>query len=81
MSYSLERAFTLFLQPEIRWTAGVLANTDTRSQYRFDYWPENPDPTLSQHIASFAPEFNDAQVGVIGNGPQAAHDARGAKSF
>src|SRR5215472_5317381 len=29
--------FTLFLQPEIRWTAGVLANTDTRSQYRFDY--------------------------------------------
>jgi hypothetical protein len=30
-------AFTLFLQPEIRWTAGVLANTDTRSQYRFDY--------------------------------------------
>jgi hypothetical protein len=30
-------AMTLFLQPEIRWTAGVLANTDTRSQYRFDY--------------------------------------------
>ena len=29
--------FTLPLQPEIRWTAGVLANTDTRSQYRFDY--------------------------------------------
>ncbi len=29
--------FTLFLQPEIRWTAGVLANTDTRSQYRVDY--------------------------------------------
>lgn len=29
--------WTLFLQPEIRWTAGVLANTDTRSQYRFDY--------------------------------------------
>ena len=28
---------TLFLQPEIRWTAGCLANTDTRSQYRFDY--------------------------------------------
>jgi hypothetical protein len=27
---------TLFLQPEIRWTAGVLANTDTRSQYRYD---------------------------------------------
>jgi hypothetical protein len=30
-------AFTLSLQPEIRFTAGVLANTDTRSQYRFDY--------------------------------------------
>src|SRR5258708_10638457 len=29
--------FTLPLQPEIRWSAGVLANTDTRSQYRFDY--------------------------------------------
>ncbi len=29
--------FTLTLQPEIRWTAGVLANTDSRSQYRFDY--------------------------------------------
>jgi hypothetical protein len=28
--------FTLFLQPEIRFTAGVLANTDTRSQYRWD---------------------------------------------
>lgn len=28
---------TLFLQPEIRFTAGVLANTDTRSQYRVDY--------------------------------------------
>lgn len=29
-------AFTLFLQPEIRFSAGVLANTDTRSQYRWD---------------------------------------------
>src|SRR5215472_3483167 len=29
--------FTLTLQPEIRWSAGVLATTDTRSQYRFDY--------------------------------------------
>jgi hypothetical protein len=28
---------TLFLQPEIRFSACVLANTDTRSQYRFDY--------------------------------------------
>lgn len=29
-------SFTLPLQPEVRFTAGVLANTDTRSQYRFD---------------------------------------------
>jgi hypothetical protein len=28
--------FTAFLQPEIRFSAGVLANTDTRSQYRWD---------------------------------------------
>lgn len=27
---------TLVLKPEIRWTAGALANTDSRSQYRFD---------------------------------------------
>lgn len=34
---SLGGSMTLFLQPEIRFTAGVLANTDTRSQYRLDY--------------------------------------------
>lgn len=44
-------AFTIFLQPEIRWTAGVLANTDTRSQYRFDY-------TLSQMTAGTQPTYN-----------------------
>lgn len=33
--------FTLTLQPEIRWSACVLANTDTRSQYRFDYTVDN----------------------------------------
>jgi hypothetical protein len=33
------------------------------SQYRFNYWPEDPDPALSQQVASFAPEFNDIQVG------------------
>ena len=36
-STNLVPQFTLFMQPEVRWTAGVLANTDTRSQYRFDY--------------------------------------------
>ena len=35
------------------------------SQFRFNYWPENPDPALTESIASFTPEFNDAQVGVI----------------
>lgn len=35
-STTLSPQFTLPLMPEIRWTAGVLANTDTRSQYRFD---------------------------------------------
>jgi hypothetical protein len=34
---SVSPQFTLFLQPEIRWSAGCLANTDTRSQYRVDY--------------------------------------------
>ena len=37
VSTALVPEFTLPLQPEIRWTAGCLANTDTRSQYRFDY--------------------------------------------
>ena len=44
-------SFTIFLQPEIRWTAGVLANTDTRSQYRFDY-------TLSAMTATTQPTYN-----------------------
>ncbi len=44
-------AFTAFLQPEIRWTAGVLANTDTRSQYRFDY-------SLSAMAATTFPTYN-----------------------
>lgn len=30
-------SFTVSLMPEIRFTAGVLANTDTRSQYRYDF--------------------------------------------
>ena len=37
ISTSSQPQFTLPLQPEVRWTAGVLANTDTRSQYRIDY--------------------------------------------
>jgi len=44
-------SFTAFLQPEIRWTAGVLANTDTRSQYRFDY-------TLASFTGTTLPTYN-----------------------
>jgi hypothetical protein len=44
-------SFSLFLQPEIRWTAGVLANTDTRSQYRFDY-------TVAPIAAGTQPTYN-----------------------
>jgi len=33
---SINPSFTLFLQPEIRHTAGVLSNTDARSQYRYN---------------------------------------------
>ena len=50
-------------------SGGLLPSTGLDpSQYRFTYWTEHPDPTLTlqQQIASFAPEFNDAQVGVIG---------------
>ena len=48
---SLGGSFTLFLQPEIRFSAGVLANTDTRSQYRLDY-------TLSAVTAGTQPIYN-----------------------
>jgi hypothetical protein len=62
-------AFTAFLQPEIRWTAGVLANTDTRSQYRFDYTlsPATATTTLPQYNitpymdAWAQPDANDLQ--------------------
>jgi hypothetical protein len=50
-SATLAGAFTAFLQPEIRWTAGVLANTDTRSQYRFDY-------TIAPVTAGTQPQIN-----------------------
>lgn len=36
-SNTVNPAFTLFIKPEIRWTAGVLANTDARAQYRIRY--------------------------------------------
>ena len=33
------------------------------AQYRFNYWPEDGGPPVSSSVASFAPEFNTAQVG------------------
>jgi hypothetical protein len=62
-------AFTAFLQPEIRWTAGVLANTDTRSQYRFDYTlsPATatttlPNYNITPYMDAWAqPDANDLQ--------------------
>ena len=38
------------------------------SQYRFNYWTTDGSSGAT-HIASFAPEFNDAQVGT-------SHDVR-----
>jgi hypothetical protein len=60
--------FTLPLAPEIRWTAGVLANTDTRSQYRFDYTVSAVTSTVTPAInvtpymdAWAQPDANDLQ--------------------
>lgn len=36
-SRSANPSFDLFIQPEIRLTAGVLSNTDARSQYKYNY--------------------------------------------
>lgn len=66
-------AFTLFLQPEIRWTAGALANTDTRSQYRFDAslapataigsgYTTNPTISVTPYMDAWAqPDATDLQ--------------------
>ena len=53
--------FTLFLQPEVRWTAGVLANTDTRSQYRFDYTVD----TLANVTAANGSSYNAASAAPV----------------
>jgi hypothetical protein len=62
-------SFTLPLFPEIRWTAGVLANTDTRSQYRFDYtlspgtgYTTFPTYNITPYMDAWAqPDANDLQ--------------------
>ena len=68
---SLPQGSVLIRGPVVALTVpgGLLPSTGLApSQFRFNYWPEHPDPTLTlqQQIASFAPEFNNAQVGVIG---------------
>jgi hypothetical protein len=68
-SATLAGSFTAFLQPEIRWTAGVLANTDTRSQYRFDYTiapvtvtTTQPQLNITPYMDAWAqPDANDLQ--------------------
>lgn len=62
-------SFTLPLFPEIRWSAGVLANTDTRSQYRFDYslstfqgYTTFPTYNITPYMDAWAqPDANDLQ--------------------
>lgn len=53
--------FTLFLQPEIRWTAGVLANTDTRSQYRVDFTVD----TLANITSANGSSYNAASQAPV----------------
>jgi hypothetical protein len=44
-----------------------LPSTDLQvSQCRFNYWPEEGGPAVSASVASFAPEFMTAQVGIMG---------------
>jgi hypothetical protein len=67
---SLPQGSVLIRGPVVALTVpgGLLPSTGLApSQFRFNYWPEHPDPTLTlqQQIASFAPEFNNAQVVVI----------------
>lgn len=66
-------SFTLPIMPEIRFTAGVLANTDTRSQYRFDLTLGNvasiaasyataPSVSVTPYMDAWAqPDANDLQ--------------------
>lgn len=65
-SNTVNPAFSLFLKPEIRHTAGVLANTDARAQYRIRFTlstlaqlvtggaPTGPAVTVTCHLESWA---------------------------
>lgn len=50
-SATVNPSFSLFMQPEIRHTAGVLANTDARAQYRIRLTLS----TLAQYVSGGAP--------------------------
>jgi hypothetical protein len=47
--------------------------------YRFDYWTTDGG-AVPTHIASFAPEFNDAQVGTIHGGTEVTGAIRSPSS-
>jgi hypothetical protein len=50
-SATINAGFSLFMQPEIRHTAGVLANTDARAQYRIK-WTYS---TLTNYVSGGSP--------------------------
>jgi hypothetical protein len=77
-SATINPSFSLFLQPEIRHTAGVLANTDARAQYRIKWTyatlttlvtggtPTAPAVTVTAYMESWAqPDANDLRGNPI----------------
>jgi len=75
-SQTINPACSWFIQPEIRHTAGVLSNTDARSQYRIRYTyntlaslvtggaPTAPAVTVTVHLESWA---QPDEADLIGN--------------
>lgn len=57
-SATVNPSFSLFMQPEIRHTAGVLANTDARAQYRIRITLA----TLGQYVTGGTPTAPDVTV-------------------
>ncbi len=77
-SATINPAFSLFIQPEIRQTAGVLANTDARALYRVRWTyatlttivtggtPTAPAVTVTAYMESWAqPDANDLRGNPI----------------
>jgi uncharacterized protein (TIGR03118 family) len=80
---SLPQDSVLIQGPVISLTVpgGLLPSTGLDpSQYRFNYWTKDGNPGAT-HIASFAPEFNDAQVGMIGDVREVMKEVREAVAF